>query len=176
MRHHGEADPKLIWRDLKKRFRTNEVTTESYMRDTIGGFEPDKNQSFESFMNVIDIAYKIVENIRGNEVSELKKKENLRIMMNQENVNNINFQVLRIQASLNKDLSYEQMLATLCELEKDNKNIHIENITKQRQLRQHEKKTHDTNEKPRKENYKHINYAERSYFKNTKPLRYSSKI
>lgn len=169
MRHHGEADPKLIWRDLKKRFRTNEVTTESYMRDTIGGFEPDKNQSFESFMNVIDIAYKIVENIRGNEVSELKKKENLRIMMNQENVNNINFQVLRIQASLNKDLSYEQMLATLCELEKDNKNIHIENITKQRQLRQHEKKNHDTNEKPRKENYKHINYAERSYSKNTKP-------
>lgn len=129
MRHHGEADPKLIWRDLKKRFRTNEVTTESYMRDTIGGFEPDKNESFESFMNVIDIAYKIVENIRGNEVSELKKKENLRIMMNQENVNNINFQVLRIHASLNKDLFYEQMLATLCELEKDNKNKHYQTKT-----------------------------------------------
>eukprot|EP01040_Poterioochromonas_malhamensis_P000858 gene858-911_t len=85
MVEHLTSDPKIIWKALKARFRPTsyELTAESDMRKSIASWKPEKHQTLQDFERMINIAYCIIKDIRGNEVSKEEQEKNFRLIMNQ---------------------------------------------------------------------------------------------
>lgn len=161
-------DPNLIWQALVKRYRRNEIEVEAYIRQKIPEFFPLANQTLEEFMNAIEILYQIIYNIKGEKVSDEIKKENLRIILHKQRANTTSFQILRIQAYLNNDIAYDDILRTIIAIDSADRDFGVQTTTNNMLLRGHEKPNKDVSSKPYKERYKHINYADKAVTDNVK--------
>ncbi len=158
---YNTDDPSIIWKALVKRYRRNELTVEQNMIDKLPSFTPYKNQSLEDFMDVIDQIYHIIRNIRGIEVSDEKKKDNLRIILHRHKADNTVFQALRANAFLNSNVSYENIVQTMIDIDNIDKDLRVENYM-DKFTKASDKNNKESSSKPVKENYKHINYIDQS--------------
>lgn len=79
--------------------------------------------------------------------------------MNQQKSNNPSFQVLRVHAFINKNLDYDDMLRTLLDIDNDDRNNKVEELTRVKPFKSmNDRSYREYREKPPRDNYGHINF------------------